>query len=105
MTLCDVREVLANVTLGIILQHVSVSNQLIHLKLSQCYVNYYSLKLGRRGGRSTEMSRQLWMFAQWFEDVRLHSSDSVGRSHTFHHRGFRGSRDPFSSLVNALRPV
>lgn len=48
--LCDVREVLANDIVGIILQHVSISNQLIiHLKLTHCYVSYYSLKGSGRG--------------------------------------------------------
>ena len=39
---------LTDATVVIILQYVSVANHTVHLKLTQCYVNYVSVKLGKK---------------------------------------------------------
>ena len=55
LQLYDVMEVLTNLIVVIILQYVFVSNHhIIHLKLTQCHVNYISIKLKEKLKKNKE---------------------------------------------------
>ena len=61
--LYEIREVLANATVIIILQYISISNQCaINIKLTVLYVNYVSLKLvgGERGNSRGSLWGSKW---------------------------------------------
>ena len=58
-------EVLANPLVAIILRYVSIFNQhMVHLKFTQCYVNYISMKL--------EKEKKKKVTPQWDKGSRVH---------------------------------
>ena len=50
--LCEVMEILTNLIVVIILRHIHVSNHhIVHLKITQLYVNFISTELGKKINR------------------------------------------------------